>query len=266
MIVVRWDQPNGVCHFIQTLPLVLEAKQVPSYLDAATRLNHGFLFPGLGMNPDNHGTYYRLSIPVAPRGYLYDYEVMTYTKFVLDKAVEFLPTLKMAVAGEIEGKDVVAKHKEQLRKAFAEQSGRLELVGKYTSEALDEKWTLTLSGNGRVELLRGSSSAVISSFSIADDTITFVDRSGVLASKEKGVYQFKLDGDELTFTLKEDDAVGRKKVLTTNPWKRITPAQPDAKSGQPKKPAAKQPSKDDEAEKDEPKSSDENPKSAEASK
>ena len=114
VMVVKWDGRNGVCHFIQTMSYAVPEDKVQTYLLAASRLNHGFLFPGIGINLDNLGTYYRLTVPVAPKGYLSSTEVGTFSNFTLNKAVEFLPTLKEVLDGKVAVKDVVAHHQQKM--------------------------------------------------------------------------------------------------------------------------------------------------------
>ena len=89
VMVVKWDDRNGVMHLIQTMPLRIEKEKFSRFLLVAQKLNHGFLFPGLGINLDNGGTYYRLSIPVSPRGYILRKELETYTRFSINKPSVF---------------------------------------------------------------------------------------------------------------------------------------------------------------------------------
>ncbi|MDG2470559.1 MAG: hypothetical protein P8M80_14850 [Pirellulaceae bacterium] len=88
VLVIKWDNKNGVIHFIQVMPMILKEEQEALFLQSAAILNHGFLFPGIGINPVNHGTYYRLSLPISPRGYLWDFEVIPHTR--LSNLINFI--------------------------------------------------------------------------------------------------------------------------------------------------------------------------------
>ena len=111
--MVRWDSGNGILHLIQTLPLRVTEDKYNLFLKAAQKLNHGFLFPGIGVNLENGGTYYRLSIPVQPRGFLFDYELGAYNRFAIQKAKEFYPTLEAAVDGKVTIDELILHHQKR---------------------------------------------------------------------------------------------------------------------------------------------------------
>lgn len=219
LMVVKWDSSNGVVHFIQTMPLAVKEDQVDLYLKVSQTLNHAFLFPGLGVDLDKKGTYYRLSVPVAPRGYLFDYEVGTYTKFVLNKAAEFLPTIKAALNEEIGVDEVILSHKKHLKKLLAEKQSQLSLNGKYRRAAFGSQWVLDFTQPGVVRVSSDGEVGVVSNYRLKGNQITFSDKEGKLAAKEDGVYTLFNSNGILTFTLKNDPAKRRSDLLIRGPWK-----------------------------------------------
>ncbi len=218
VMVVKWERANGVCHFIQTMPLELKAEQVDLFLRAAQTLNHGFLFPGLGVNLNNMGTYYRLSIPVAPRGYLLDFEVGTYTKFALNKISEFMPSLKDTLDKKIKIEELILSHQKHIRALRAKLSKKISLSGKFTRDTLGSHWELDFSKPGVVQVSRDDKVGVVSTIKIEGDQITFTDQKGPLAAKEPGVYKIFLSNDKLSFRVSEDPVEARTVLLGGGTW------------------------------------------------
>lgn len=221
VMVVKWDQVNGVCHFIQTTPFKIEKDDYPLYLEAAAKLNHGFLFPGIGLDMERGGNYYRLSVPIEPRKYLFDYEIASYTNFTLNKASEFLPTLKKVIDGTTKVENVVKVHQLHMIELRTERNAMAKLAGKYESDALDEAWTIIFFKNGNIHLLRDGEKEVQSSYKVKGNQITVQDLDGKLASEKPGIYKFQIKDEQLIFTLVKDDAEDRVEVVTSKPWKRI---------------------------------------------
>ena len=218
VMVVKWDDRNGVMHLIQTMPLRIEKENFDRFLLVAQKLNHGFLFPGLGINLDNGGTYYRLSIPVSPRGYLLRNELETYTRFSISKAAEFLPTIKKAMNEKIAIDELIPLHQKHLRDMAAKPKSTINLSGKFKRNALDSEWELDFSTAGQVTLKRDGEKNVVSKITIEGTEYSFEDVEGTLKASGVGKYQVALDGDELTFRLKEDAAKARATLLTGGKW------------------------------------------------
>lgn len=222
VMVVKWDQINGVCHFIQTMPYEIKKEDYALYLEAAAKLNHGFLFPGIGLDMTRGGSYYRLSVPIEPRKYLFDFEISSYTNFTLNKASEFLPTLKKVMNREATVDDVVKVHQLSMIELRAEQNAMAKLAGKYESDALNTTWAIIFSKNGKIGLFRDGKQVVESTYTVKGNQITVQDVDGELISKEPGVYKFEIKEEQLTFTVVKDDAEDRVKVVTLKPWIRVT--------------------------------------------
>ncbi|MEE2640349.1 MAG: hypothetical protein VX768_06955 [Planctomycetota bacterium] len=219
LMVIRWDQVNGVVHFIQTMPLTVKKEQVPLYLKAAQQLNHGFLFPGIGINLENGGTYYRLSVPVSPRGYLFDYEVGTYTKFALRKASEFMPTLQSTLDGQVPLEGIIQHHQKHLRTLRA-NAKQYQLTGRYQRSSQESEWILDFSEPGVLKVLRDGKTGVVSDYTQLDREITLTDREGPLAAKSKGVYEILLSNGKLSWKKKSDPVLNRSNLLTTGSWEK----------------------------------------------
>jgi len=221
VMVVKWDHINGVCHFIQTMPFDIKKEDYSLFLEAAAKLNHGFLFPGIGLDMTRGGSYYRLSVPIEPRKYLFDFEISSYTNFTLNKASEFLPTLKKVINREVTVDDVIKVHQLYMIEWRAERNAMAKLAGKYESDAINTNWTITFSENGKIGLFRDGKKVVESTYTVKGNQITVQDVSGELIAKEPGVYKFTIKDEQLTFTVVKDDAEDRVKVVTSKPWQRI---------------------------------------------
>ena len=218
VMVVKWDDRNGVMHLIQTMPLRIEKEKFSRFLLVAQKLNHGFLFPGLGINLDNGGTYYRLSIPVSPRGYILRKELETYTRFSINKAAEFLPTIKKAMNEEIAIDELIPLHQKHLREMAAKPKSTIKLSGKFKRNAMDSEWELDFSKEGQVTLKRDGEKNVVSKITIEGTEYSFEDQEGTLKAAGIGTYQVALDGDQLTFRLKEDASKNSASLLTGGKW------------------------------------------------
>ena len=217
VLVIKWDNKNGVIHYIQVMPLILKEEQEALFLQSAAILNHGFLFPGIGINPVNHGTYYRLSLPISPRGYLWDFEVITLTRFTMNKAAEFLPTLTAILDGKIEVKDTLTAHQQHLKALAKSRIVSNIFTRKYSTQALGSEWILDFKKE-TVQLLRDGKLAIQSNYSVNNNQLTFTDTAGPLASKDAATYQYRLDQDRLIFDVVNDTSSGRTKVITGDLW------------------------------------------------
>lgn len=220
-MVVKWDAKNGVCHFIQSMPMKIPKEDYSRFLVAAAKLNHGFLFPGIGMNVDNGGVYYRLSIPVAPRNYLFDYEIGNYTRFTLNKAAEFLPTLQLVMKNNIEVDKVIATHQNHLRILRETQRNQQAIVGNFKTEFKGSEFELGFEGSGKVTLKRDGAVVVNSNYSFRGNSIRFLDVDGEMAEKEPGIYSVTFELGVIRFKLGSDPSDGRVLLLTSADWKRV---------------------------------------------
>lgn len=91
------------------------------------------------------------------------------------------------------------------------------LSGTFALRLGDSTWELVFD-NGTVFVRRDGKQMVESAYKVEGDKVTFTDRGGALSTKAVGSYTWKLGGDQLTFRVIEDDAGGRRQVLTTAPW------------------------------------------------
>lgn len=227
VMVVKWDSVNGVLHLIQTMPFKVEKKQRALYLEAAQTLNHGFLFPGLGINLANGGTYYRLSVPVAPRGYIHDYELGTYNRFVLNKAVEFMPTLLQVLDGKVTVDEVILFHQKRLREIADREKQLPRLSGWFSRESENGEWRIDFYSPGRARVYKGRELAVETTYTLKEDVCTFNDEKGPMATKGAGIYKVFVSKDKVSFRLNEDESKSRASVLSGGVWKRSSAIQVD---------------------------------------
>ena len=218
VMIVRWDGNNGVLHLVQTIPLKVPDEKRGLFLEAAQALNHGFLFPGIGMNLETGSTYYRISIPIAPRGYVLDYELGTYTRFTLTKASEFFPTLSDVVEGKVKPDEVVLYHQKKLREKSAKPDAPVKLTGRFARTALESDWVLDFSKPDVVQVIRDGKVAVVSSYSVKGNLVTFTDQKGPLMAKTPGEYRVFLSNGKLTLRMQKDDARDRASLLTGGVW------------------------------------------------
>ncbi|MEC9091275.1 MAG: hypothetical protein VX438_01120 [Planctomycetota bacterium] len=217
LMVVKWDAGSGVVHFIQTMPLTLKKDQVSLFLEISQTLNHGFLFPGISVNLENLGTYYRLSVPVAPRGYLFDYEVGTYTKFALNKAAEFLPTIELGLEKKIKVEELLLFHQKKMRDLRSQFPMDLEVHGKFVRHSGDVTWELDFTKSGVVRFIREGKVERVSDFEIVKEKIIFKGQDSTVEN-ESGHYEIFLSNQKLTFRKSKDPVDSRSVLLTGGPW------------------------------------------------
>lgn len=121
VMIIRWDDTDGVVQFIQTLPFEIPEARLPAMETAVTRVNHALSVPGFGVNHDHRIAYFRMTIPFQPRGSLASNEAQAYVFGTLNQAsVFFVPLKKVALEnGDPKG---VLEHAKQEAKRLAEAS------------------------------------------------------------------------------------------------------------------------------------------------
>ncbi len=211
--VIRWAARDGVVHFIQVIPLKIPKENLAAFESAIVRMNHSFPVPGLGMNHENMTPYFRLTVPLQPRGHILENEVKEYFSFCVNQSIQFYPTLAAISKGEVPAENALTFHRERIQASLGP-------LGVWKREFGGSKWVLLINQKGEVTLRKDGEVAVDSLITVKDGQMTFDDLTGPLAVEEKGVYKFKVEGGTMTFTPAEDPSEGRKQVLSGGPWSR----------------------------------------------
>jgi hypothetical protein len=99
VMIIRWQQKDGVVQFIQTMPIDIPEARVAAVETAMMRLNHAMAVPGFSLDHTNRMAYFRMVVPFQPRGFLQDNELRAYFQVTLRQAAEFYDPLKRVAAG-----------------------------------------------------------------------------------------------------------------------------------------------------------------------
>ncbi|MEW4529510.1 MAG: YbjN domain-containing protein [Maioricimonas sp. JB045] len=216
VMLIRWAATDGVLHFVQNMPLQVPEDRRSDLVDAMVRLNHVYPVPGLGFNHATSTTYYRMTVPIQPRGGLTDRELTTYFNYALQQAINLLPTVKAVIDGDVAPDQVVAWFfNDQQRRQLEFPSGR------FATEVAGATWTLELDGKGGAKLLRDGTVMVQSSYVTAGNRVTINDTEGDLACEGSGVYQWQSGSDGLRFSKLDDSCEGRSEILSAGPWRPV---------------------------------------------
>ncbi len=88
------------------------------------------------------------------------------------------------------------------------------------NDLLDAPTSLTLNEDGTCIFSSGGW-CIKGTYQIEGATISFLDKEGDFADTMagKGTYKFKIEGNNITFTLVKDRAVQRKHLLVDSGWK-----------------------------------------------
>lgn len=216
VMVIRWALSDGVVHFFQVMPLELPAERIPPVESAIIRLNHAYPVPGLGMNHEANALYFRFTVPILPRGFLSEIEVSEYFNYTVNQAAALFPTMQAVIQGTVPPAEALAFHNANAA------GGPKGPYGTWTRELVGSVWKLTINQeDGAVQLTRDDTVVVNSTATVEENTITFQDQNGPLATNEPGQYQFTLNGDgTITFEAVNEPSKGRRQVLTGEPWSR----------------------------------------------
>lgn len=105
--------------------------------------------------------------------------------------------------------------------SFGQGNLAKQLVGKWTRTfnerevsfvmTAEQKYEVEFAGDERVD--------VFGSYEISGKKITFNDEGGEYGSNETGVYEFKLEGNTISFTEVDDPVYGRR-LLVEGEWTR----------------------------------------------
>ena len=119
VLLMRWQESDGVIQFIQALPMEVPADKLDLASDALTRLNHALAIPGFDLNHQHGLIAYRLYLPIYPRGAVKPNEVQAMFRLTVKTAADFFPTIRRILAGEIKPVDVVDEAKKAWEAAAA---------------------------------------------------------------------------------------------------------------------------------------------------
>ncbi len=100
MLLMRWQDSDGVIQFIQSLPLEIAEDKLALVESAIARLNHALALPGFDLNHEYRLLTYRQVLPIYPRGYVHPTEIQAMFRVTVKTASDFLPTLARILRGE----------------------------------------------------------------------------------------------------------------------------------------------------------------------
>jgi hypothetical protein len=108
--------------------------------------------------------------------------------------------------------------------ACASASAFTALSGTFTGTVskhgtFNGKWSLAFKGSGYT-IARNGKTLVVGKFTQRGSAITFADRSGAAACKDKGTYKYTLNGHTLTFKLVRDAKCPGRRVVLGVPFSR----------------------------------------------
>ena len=129
VMLVRWQESDGVIQFIQALPLEVPDAKVAVLADAVTRLNHVLAIPGFDVNHGNKILAYRLYLPLYPRGAVLAAEIQSMFQLTVKTAADMLPVLKRVAAGQVAAEEVVADAQREYAALAAAQAAQAAQAG-----------------------------------------------------------------------------------------------------------------------------------------
>ena len=108
LLLLRWQDSDGVIQFIQALPLVLTDDKLGLLCEAVTRLNHVMAVPGFDLNHTHRLLSFRLYLPLYPRGEVSLIEVQAMFRLAIKTAADIMPVLAQVLSGQVPVSDIVA--------------------------------------------------------------------------------------------------------------------------------------------------------------
>lgn len=109
VMIVRWQDADGVIQFIQGLPLEVPDDKLGAVVDAVARLNHVLAIPGFDINHQRKILAYRLYLPIYPRGSVKSAEIQAMFRLTVKTAADLMPVFSGVIAGTVRPEDVVAE-------------------------------------------------------------------------------------------------------------------------------------------------------------
>jgi hypothetical protein len=108
ILLLRWQDSDGVIQFIQALPLDVSEDKLGLLSEAVTRMNHVMAIPGFDLNHGHRLLAFRLYLPLYPRGEVTAAEVQAMFSLAVRTAADFLPVLAQVLSGQIAASEIVA--------------------------------------------------------------------------------------------------------------------------------------------------------------
>lgn len=108
LLLMRWQESDGVIQFIQSLPFEIAEAKVALMESAIARLNHALALPGFDLNHEFRAITYRQVLPIYPRGYVHPAEIQAMFRVTVKTASDFLPTLVRVMNGGSQVETIVA--------------------------------------------------------------------------------------------------------------------------------------------------------------
>lgn len=108
VLLVRWQESDGVIQFIQAVPLEVPEAKLADAVDAVTRLNHVLAIPGFDVNHARKLLAYRLYLPIYPRGAVKSTEIQAMFRLTVKTAAELMPVLARVLSSQTRPEEVVA--------------------------------------------------------------------------------------------------------------------------------------------------------------
>ncbi len=109
VMIIRWQTNEGVVSFVQSMPMEVPEERVQSLETVMMRLNHMLAIPGFSINHENRLPYYRLVIPLNPRGGIQTNEFHLYLQLTLKHATTFFGPLKQVAEEGADPVEVIDK-------------------------------------------------------------------------------------------------------------------------------------------------------------
>lgn len=109
VMIIRWQTNEGVVSFVQSMPMKVPEERVKSLETTMMRLNHMLAIPGFAINHANRLPYYRLVIPLNPRGGIQTNEFHLYLQLTLKHATTFFGPLKQVAEEGADPVEVIDK-------------------------------------------------------------------------------------------------------------------------------------------------------------
>ena len=212
VFVISWAGDDGVVHFIHQIPVEMPKEKLQDVETAMVRLNHAIPVPGLGINHDSGSLYFRLTVPIQPRGGMTAQEVRAFFSHTLSESERWRPILTAIIGGEASPESVVEFSNSQV----AEQPNFP--AGTMSREFAGGKWKMVFADDNTVKVFRDGAVAVESTFELKENKIRFSDTGGSLSVEGFGVYEWAVSDQQITFKKLEDVSEGRVMSLTTGPW------------------------------------------------
>lgn len=107
MMLIRWLEHEGIIELIQSLPFSVPWKHRGAYSEAIAALNHALVLQGFGLHPSKGSAYYRRSVTVMPRGWVFDDDVRWWFGVSVQVATSCARALARVAQGELDPEDLL---------------------------------------------------------------------------------------------------------------------------------------------------------------